>query len=272
MCGAGARQAAAQPVLGPALPPKDRLMEHKAAVECGGATSGDAVAAPCRGAGGGRHHDEMAQTRILVADDHPIVLAGLRRLLDAQEGFAVVAEAVDGMEAVTEAVSQPVDLAILDVSMPRKTGLQAARDITRRSPGTRVLMLSMHADGQYVYEALAAGAAGYVLKTAIDRDLVDACHATLRGEPFLYPDAVRTLIREHLDEPAAEEGAAALSARELEVVKLIAEAYSNDEIAEQLVISKKTVERHRANILDKLGMRDRVELTRFAIRRGLVEP
>jgi len=227
----------------------------------------------------------MAQTRILVADDHPIVLAGLRRLLDAQEGFAVVAEAADGMEAVERAVAEPVDLAIVDVSMPRKTGLQAARDITRRCPGTRVLMLSMHADGQYVYEALAVGASGYVLKTAVDRDLVDACHATLRGEPFLYPDAVRALIREHLrdggergaadgggDDGRGGAGEGELSPRELEVVKLIAEAYSNDEIAEQLVISKKTVERHRANILEKLGMRDRVELTRFAIRRGLVEP
>jgi len=212
----------------------------------------------------------MTPTRILVADDHPIVLAGLRRLLDAQEGFAVVAEAADGMEAVEEALAQPVDLAIVDVSMPRKTGLQAARDITRRSPETRVLMLSMHADGQYVYEALAVGASGYVLKTAVDRDLVDACRAALRGEPFLYPDAERALIREHL-RPDGEEGQL-LSPRELEVVKLIAEAYSNDEIAEQLVISKKTVERHRANILEKLGMRDRVELTRFAIRRGLVEP
>jgi DNA-binding NarL/FixJ family response regulator len=212
----------------------------------------------------------MTPTRILVADDHPIVLAGLRRLLDAQDGFAVVAEAVDGMEAVEEALAQPVDLAIVDVSMPRKTGLQAARDITRRSPETRVLMLSMHADGQYVYEALAVGASGYVLKTAVDRDLVAACRAALRGEPFLYPDAERALIREHLRPDAEEEQL--LSPRELEVVKLIAEAYSNDEIAEQLVISKKTVERHRANILEKLGMRDRVELTRFAIRRGLVEP
>jgi DNA-binding NarL/FixJ family response regulator len=242
----------------------------------------------------------MASTRILVADDHPIVLAGLRRLLDAQEGFAVVAEATDGIEAVRAALAASVDLAILDVSMPRKTGLQAARDITRHRPGTRVLMLSMHADGQYVYEALAVGASGYVLKTAIDRDLIAACRAALRGEPFLYPDAERALLRERLrrgegegesggradgeagGRAGASSGAAAgpeaapdrepLTPRELEVVKLIAEAYSNDEIAEQLVISKKTVERHRANILDKLGMRDRVELTRFAIRRGLVEP
>lgn len=220
----------------------------------------------------------MASTRILVADDHPIVLAGLRRLLDAQRGFAVVAEVSDGIDAVRAVLATPVDLAILDVSMPRKTGLQAARDIARHRPGTRVLMLSMHADGQYVYEALAVGASGYVLKTAIDRDLVAACRAALRGEPFLYPDAERALLRERLRraEAGAEgEGDGArelLSPRELEVVKLIAEACTNEEIAEHLVISKKTVERHRANILEKLGMRDRVELTRFAIRRGLVEP
>ncbi|MDO8188636.1 response regulator transcription factor [Conexibacter sp. JD483] len=213
-------------------------------------------------------------TRILVADDHPIVLAGLRRLLDAQPGYTVVGEAGDGFEAVALAAGTPVDLAILDISMPRKTGLQAAQEITRRQPRTRIVMLSMHVDEAYVLESLAVGACGYVLKTAIDRDLLAACSAALRGETFLYPAAVQALIREHREHHRAHVGPGGdeLSARELEVVKLIAEAYSNDEIAEQLVISKKTVERHRANILRKLGMHDRVELTRFAIRRGLLEP
>lgn len=211
--------------------------------------------------------------RILVADDHPIVLAGLRRLLDDQDGLAVVAEARDGIEAVERALASEVDLAILDVSMPRRTGLQAAREILRRRPEARALILSMHADEQYVFEALAVGASGYVLKTAVDRDLLTACRAALRGEPFLYPAAVRALIREHLRRRARKPPEPdPLSPRELEVVKLIAEAYTNEEIAEALVISKKTVERHRENILEKLGMRDRVELTRFAIRRGLVEP
>lgn len=216
-------------------------------------------------------------TRILVADDHPIVLAGLRRLLDAQEAYTVVGEAGDGFEAVALAARTPVDLAILDISMPRKTGLQAAQEITRREPRTRVLMLSMHVDEAYVLEALAVGACGYVLKTAIDRDLLAACRAALRGETFLYPAAVQALIREHREHHRAARARVApaeaeLSPRELEVVKLIAEAWSNEEIAEQLVISKKTVERHRANILEKLGMHDRVELTRYAIRRGLLEP
>jgi DNA-binding NarL/FixJ family response regulator len=214
------------------------------------------------------------KTRILVADDHPIVLDGLRRVLDAQPDLAVVAEARDGAEAVERAAGEEVDLAILDVSMPRMTGLQAAREILRRRPGMRVLMLSMHENEEYLFDALAAGAAGYVLKTSVDRDLVEACRAVMRGEPFLYPSAVRAIVRDHLDRARRGETVRTdpLTPREQEVVKLIAEAHSNDEIAELLVISKKTVERHRANILEKLGMHDRVQLTRYAIRRGLVEP
>jgi DNA-binding NarL/FixJ family response regulator len=215
-----------------------------------------------------------AQTRILIADDHPIVLSGLRRLLDAQNDFQVVAEAHDGIEAVQRALAADhVDLAILDVSMPRKTGLQAAREIAQRKPAVRTLMLSMHDSEQYVFEALTVGAVGYVLKTSVDRDLVSACRSALRGEPFLYPAAIQALIREQLQR-MREDGDrfGPLTPRELEVVKLIAEAYSNEEIAEQLFLSKHTVERHRANILEKLGMHDRVQLTRYAVRRGLVEP
>jgi len=214
------------------------------------------------------------KTRVLIADDHPIVLDGLRRVLDAQPDLEVVAEANDGAEAVELVDKEDVHLAILDVSMPRLTGLQAAREITRRHPGVRVLMLSMYDNEEYLFDALAAGAAGYVLKTSVDRDLVDACRAAMRGEPFLYPRGVRAIVREHLErarrgEPARTEP---LTPRELEIVKLIAEAYSNEEIADELHISKKTVARHRANILEKLGMHDRVQLTRYAIRRGLVQP
>jgi DNA-binding NarL/FixJ family response regulator len=213
------------------------------------------------------------KTRILVADDHPIVLRGLRMVLDAQPDLQVVAEATDGDEAVERALSEDVHLAILDISMPRMTGLQAAREITRRKPDVRVLMLSMHDNEQYLFEAIRVGASGYVLKSAVDRDLVEACRAAMRGEPFLYPGAVRALMREYLDRARAGEAVSGdmLTPREEEIVKLIAEAHTNDEIAEMLVISKKTVERHRANILEKLGMRDRVELTRYAIRRGLVQ-
>ena len=214
------------------------------------------------------------KTRILVADDHPIVLRGLRMVLEAQPDLEVVAEATDGDQAVEQAVSGEIDLAILDISMPRKTGLQAAREITHRKPEVRVLMLSMHDSEQYLFEAIRAGASGYVLKSAVDRDLVEACRAAMRGEPFLYPGAVRALMREYLERARAGDALhkELLTPREEEIVKLVAEAHTNEEIGDMLFISKKTVERHRANILEKLGMRDRVELTRYAIRRGLVQP
>jgi DNA-binding NarL/FixJ family response regulator len=214
------------------------------------------------------------KTRILIADDHPVVLNGLRTVLNAQADLEVVAAATDGEEAVELALSENVHLAILDISMPRKTGLQAAREITQQRPDVRVLMLSMHDNEQYLFEAIRVGASGYVLKSAVDRDLVEACRAAMRGEPFLYPGGVRALMREYIERARAGEAADGelLTPREEEILKLVAEAHTNDEIGEMLFISKKTVERHRANILAKLGMRDRVELTRYAIRRGLVQP
>jgi DNA-binding NarL/FixJ family response regulator len=212
----------------------------------------------------------MSATRILLADDHAVVRRGLRLVLDGEADLEVVAEAADGAEAVALALENEVDLAVLDVTMPRMTGIQAARELSKRRPQLRTLMLSMHDNEQYFFEALKAGASGYVLKSAADRDLVEACRATMRGEPFLYPRAVTALIRDHLERVRAR--TEILTPRELEIVKLIAEAHTSKEIAELLVISIKTVERHRENILEKLGMRDRVELTRYAIRRGLVEP
>jgi DNA-binding NarL/FixJ family response regulator len=213
------------------------------------------------------------KTRILLADDHAVVRHGLRMVLDSEPDLQVVAEAGDGAEAVKRALLEDIDLAILDIAMPRLTGLQAARELHRRRPQLKLLMLSMHQNEQYLYEALKAGGSGYVLKTVADRDLVQACRAAMRGEPFLYPGAMTPLIRDYLhrarnDQDLPEDP---LTAREQEVVKLIAEGYSTKQIAEALVISEKTVERHRANILEKLGMHDRVELTRYAIRRGLVE-
>ena len=210
-------------------------------------------------------------TRILIADDHPIVRSGLRRVLDAQPDLRVVADAVDGAEAVEKALAEDVDLAILDVSMPRMTGLQAATELSKRKPEIRLLMLSMYDSEQYLFEALRAGASGYVLKSGADEDIVAACRAAMRGESFLYPSAVNTLVRDYIDR-GEQEQPDILTARELQVLKLIADAQTSKEIAEQLVISVKTVERHRQNILDKLGMRDRVELTRYAICRGLIQP
>jgi DNA-binding NarL/FixJ family response regulator len=214
------------------------------------------------------------KARVLVADDHPVVRHGARSILAAQPDFDVLAEAADGAEAVRVAVALRPDLAILDVSMPRLTGLQAAGELARRAPDVRLLMLSMHDDEQYFFEALRAGASGYVLKSAVDRDLVDACRATMRGESFLYPEAAAALIKDRLargadGEPVSDDP---LTPRETEVLKLIAEAHTNQQIAELMCISPKTVENHRGRLLDKLGMRDRVQLTRYAIRRGLVEP
>jgi DNA-binding NarL/FixJ family response regulator len=213
-------------------------------------------------------------TRVLLADDHAVVRQGLRFVLDSQPDLTVVAEASDGAEAIRAAQAADVDLAVLDVAMPRMTGLQAAAELTRVMQDVRVLMLSMYDSEQYLFEALRAGASGYVLKSAADRDLVEACRAAMRGEPFLYPAAVTALIRDYLDRARTGDAVPAdpLTPRELEVLKLIAEAYTSDRIAVELGISRRTVDRHRENILAKLGMRDRVELTRYAIRRGLIEP
>jgi DNA-binding NarL/FixJ family response regulator len=203
-----------------------------------------------------------------------MVRRGLRLVLDAEPDLEVVAEASDGMEALEAVRRVEVDLAVLDVSMRRVTGLQATRELIALRPDLRVLMLSMHDSEQYLFEALKAGASGYVLKTAADRDLVEACRAALRGEPFLYPSAIAALVRDFLERAREGRDAPAdpLTPRELQVLKLIAEAHTNDQIAEVLQISRKTVERHRENLMGKLRMRDRVELTRYAIRRGLVEP
>jgi DNA-binding NarL/FixJ family response regulator len=210
------------------------------------------------------------KTGILLADDHALVRHGLRMVLNAAPDMEVVAEAGDGAQAVELGLCEEVDLAVLDVMMPRLTGLQAAAELSHRRPELRLLMLSMHDSEQYLFEALRAGASGYVLKTAADRDLVEAVRAAMRGEPFLYPAAVTALIRDYL--VRAEPPADPLTPRELQVLKLIAEAHTSDRIAEELSISRRTVDRHRENILAKLGMRDRVELTRYAIRRGLIDP
>ena len=218
--------------------------------------------------------NDGSSARLLLADDHTLVRSGLRRILDAEHDLEVVAEAADGAEAIELALTIPLDLAVLDVSMPRMTGLQAARHIREQRPALQVLILSMHDNEEFFFEALRAGAAGYVLKTAAERDLAAACRAAIRGEPFLYSGAVGALIRDYLSRSGRQEADTRdeLSPRETEVVKLIAEGYTSREIGDVLSISEHTVERHRANVLDKLHLKDRVALTRYAIRRGLVEP
>jgi DNA-binding NarL/FixJ family response regulator len=217
-------------------------------------------------------HSPAELTRILLADDHPVVRSGLRLLLDGQPDLCVVAEADDGAEALDRAIKGDVDLAILDVAMPRLTGLQAARELSRRRPDIRILMLSMYDNEQYFFEALKAGAAGYVLKSAVDTDLIEACRATMRGESFIYPAAVSALVRNYLENNLQGEGPNLLTPRESEILKLVAEGHSSKDIAALLTISIKTVERHRSNILGKLGLRDRVELVRYAMRARLIEP
>jgi DNA-binding NarL/FixJ family response regulator len=212
--------------------------------------------------------------RILVADDHPLVRSGLRQVIDREPDLAVVAEAADGAEAVERALAEEVDLAILDVAMPRLTGLQAAEELARRRPETVIVMLSMYDNEQYLLAAVRAGASGYLLKSVADEQVVAACRAVLRGERFLYPSTASARTRKYLEQ--LDQGEVAprdvLTRRESEVLKLVAEGRSSKEIAATLVISTKTVDRHRANIIEKLGVRDRVGLTRYAIREGLSEP
>ncbi|GGY94842.1 response regulator [Streptomyces poonensis] len=215
-----------------------------------------------------------APIRILLADDHTLVRRGVRLILDREPDLEVVAEAGDGAEAIEAARGRDIDLAVLDIAMPRLTGLQATRELIALKPGLRILMLTMHDNEQYLFQALKAGACGYVLKSVADRDLIAACRAAMRDEPFLYPGAITALIRNYLDRVRhGEENADhLLTPREEEVLKLVAEGHSSKEIADILFISVKTVHRHRANLLQKLGLHDRLQLTRYAIRAGLIEP
>ena len=208
--------------------------------------------------------------RILIADDHGIVRGGLKLLIDRQPDMEVVAEAEDGVEAFERALQSRPDLCVMDVSMPRMTGLQAARQIRAHLPQTQVLALSMHDDERYVFDALKAGASGYVLKREVDQALLSAIRAVHRGEAFLTNAVQRSLVRDWMQDDSTGPDEP-LSPREQEVLKLIAEAHTNKQIAEILGLSEKTVESHRSNILNKLGMSDRVELVRYAVRRGLIE-
>jgi DNA-binding NarL/FixJ family response regulator len=218
-----------------------------------------------------------APAKLLLVDDHALVRRGVRLILEQEPDLTVVAEAGDGAEALGLIRRLPVDLVVLDIAMPRMTGLQAAREITRARSGhptPKLLMLSMHDNEQYLFEALRAGASGYVLKSVADEDLVTACRAALQGEAFLYPSAMNALMRDYLARRRRGDRVpdSLLTEREDQVLKLIAEGLSSKEIARTLTIALKTVENHRANILAKLGMRDRTQLTRYAIRAGLIEP
>jgi two-component system response regulator NreC len=211
---------------------------------------------------------------VLLCDDHAVLRAGLRALLSGEPGIQVVGEAGEGRDAVAKAVALRPNVALLDITMPGMDGIEAARQIQRQAPDVKALILTMHDDPEYLFQALDAGAAGYVLKRAAGAKLIDAIHQVTRDEAFLAPIAVRHLIadyvarRERGDVPMLVEE---LSPREEEVLRRLAAGYTNREIADDLVISVKTVETHRAHILGKLGLRKRAELVRYARTHGLIE-
>ena len=207
--------------------------------------------------------------RVVIADDHGIVRSGVRMLLERQADIEVIGEAEDGAAARDLVIREKPDLAILDVKMPKLTGLQATREIRAQVPDVAVQILSMYDDERYLFEALKAGASGYVLKAQADSDLMAAVRAVEKGEPFLTPAAQQALIKDVLGEGAVRQDD--LTPREEEIVKLVAEAHTNKEIGEILGLAEKTAENHRSNAMKKLGMRDRVELVRYAIRRGLID-
>jgi len=207
-------------------------------------------------------------TTILIADDHDVVRSGLRALLSAQENFQVVAEAADGKEAVALALATTPDVAIVDYSLPLLNGLEVTRQIRQRSPGTEVIIFTMHDNNSLIHDLLQAGALGYLLKSDAKRLLLTAVETVADHKPFFTGMVSETLLQSFL----TKGNNSPLTARERSVVQLIAEGHSTHDIADLLTISVKTVERHRANILGKLGMRDRVEVTRYAIRAGLIEP
>jgi DNA-binding NarL/FixJ family response regulator len=211
---------------------------------------------------------------VLIADDHPIVRFGLTRLIDREADLSVIADVSDGTEAVDAVLELDVDLAVVDVAMPRKTGLQAAEEISARCPRTRVLILSMFDNEQYLLAAARAGASGYVLKSDADEEIVDACRRALYSSEFICPATTTAAVRAEVERirDGDVRRSDVLTRREVEILKLVAEGHSSREIADQLTISVKTVDRHRSNLMSKLNVSDRVHLARHAIRRGLIEP
>jgi len=216
----------------------------------------------------------VSKIRLLMVDDHEIVRAGLRMLLQTQPDIEIVAEADNGRDAVARARELQPDIVLMDISLPDLDGFEATQQIKRALPKTAVLALTMHESDEYFFKMLQAGASGYVPKKAAPTDLVTAIRTVYEGGVFLYPALAKSLVRDYIgrategSERAALDG---LTEREQEVLKLIADGLTNQEIADKLTISVKTVERHRANIMGKLNLHSRTELVKYAIRKGMID-
>lgn len=216
----------------------------------------------------------MGRIRVLVADDHTVVRAGIRLLLESETDIEVVGEARDGQEAVQKAHQLVPDIVLMDLAMPGMGGLEATQRITQASPGVRVLVLTMHENDEYFFQALNAGASGYLLKETSPDELVAALRAVYQGGVFIYPSLAGRLLDDYLRRVRAgdeEKVLGQLTPREQEVLRLIAQGKTGRQIADILHLSPKTVDRHRANITEKLNLHSRAELIRYAIRQGLIE-
>ncbi|OUN00067.1 MAG: DNA-binding response regulator [Paenibacillaceae bacterium ZCTH02-B3] len=212
--------------------------------------------------------------RLLIVDDHAVVRSGLKALLDGKHDIEVVGDAADGNEGIRLALELKPDVVLMDLSMPHgKDGLTATSELKKQLPDTAVLVLTMYDDDEYLFRAIQAGASGYILKSAPHEELVQAIHSVARGDAYLYPTATRRLMNEYLERVKSGEGGGAyesLSEREKEILALIAMGYSNKDIAEKLVISVKTVETHKSNLMEKLGLKTRPDLVKFALKKGLL--
>jgi len=216
----------------------------------------------------------MSKIRLLMVDDHEIVRAGLRMLLQSQPDIEIVAEADNGRDAIAKAKECKPDIVLMDISLPDIDGFEATRQIKHALPSVAILALTMHETDEYFFKMLNAGASGYVPKKAAPTDLVTAIHTIHDGGVFLYPSLAKSLVRDFMgraEESGEREALGGLTEREQEVLKLIADGSTNQEIADKLTISVKTVERHRANIMGKLNLHSRTELVKYAIRKGLID-
>jgi DNA-binding NarL/FixJ family response regulator len=212
-------------------------------------------------------------TRVLLADDHRLLVDGLRPLLESRGNVQVVGVAKDGLEAVDLASKRKPDIVILDISMPRLNGIDAARQMLRNRPGTKIIMLSMHSDRRYIQESLQAGARGYILKESAAKEVIEAVEVVQRGELYFSRSVRDEVLQDYVDLIRGSKGASPspLSPREREVLQLLAEGKSTKDMADILNVSVKTVESHRKQIMDKLGLRSVAELTKYAIREGLTQ-